>query len=53
MAQQGLSHSTVKTYLSGVHQLQVAMGLRDPGLSNMPHLRQILKGILVDAGKQG
>jgi len=29
------------------------MGFGDPGLSHMPRLRQILKGIMVDAGKQG
>jgi len=39
MAQQGLAHSTIKTYLSGVRQLQIAMGLGDPGLGNMPRLR--------------
>ena len=49
MAQQGLVHSTIKTYLSEVHQMQVTMGLGDPDLSQMP---QVLKGILVDTGKQ-
>ena len=53
MAQQGLVHSTIKTYLSGVRQMQVAMGLGDPDLSLMPRLRQVFKGILVYIGKQG
>jgi len=50
MAQQGLVHSTIKTYLSGMRQMQVAMGLGDPDLSQMLRLRQVLKGI---SGKQG
>ena len=49
MAQRGLVHSTIKKYLSGVHQMQVAMGLMD--LSQMPQLHQVLKKILVDTGK--
>jgi len=52
MAQQGLIHSTNKTYLYELCQMQVAMGLGDPDLSYMPQLRQVLKGILVDTGKQ-
>jgi len=53
MAQQGLTHNTIKTYLSGVRQMQVALGLGDPELSHMPRLRQILKGISVESDKHG
>jgi len=53
MTQQGLAHSTIKTFLSGVRQMQVVMGLGDPGLSHMPRLHQVLKGILVNPGKHG
>ena len=52
LAEQGLAHSTVKTYLSGVRQVQVAMGFGDPNVGQMPRLRQILRGIAVEAGKR-
>jgi len=44
MAHQGLVHSTIKTYLSGVRQMQVAMGLGDPDLSQMPGYIRYSKG---------
>jgi len=53
MVQQGLARNTIKTYLLGVHQMQVTLGLGDLELSHMPQLRQILKGILVESGKHG
>ena len=36
LGQQGLADTFIKTYLSGVHQLQVADGWNDPGISQMP-----------------
>ena len=53
LAQQGLADGTIRTYLSGVRQLQISHGFRDPNISQMPCLRQILKGIKVEKGKEG
>ena len=53
LGQQGLAHTTIKTYLSGIRQLQVAHGFKDPCIDQMPRLRQILKGVKVECGKQG
>ena len=53
LGQQGLAHTTIKTYLSGVRQLQIAHGFKDPCIDQMPRLRQILKGVKVECGKQG
>ena len=53
LGQQGLSHNTIKTYLSGVRQLQMAHGFPDPTIDHMLRLRQILKGVKVEAGKSG
>ena len=39
----GLSDSTIRTYLSGVRQLQVSYGLQEPLINQMPQLRQILR----------
>ena len=53
LGQQGLDHTSIRTYLSGVHQLQIAYGWNDPGIDQMPRLQQILKGIKVECGKKG
>ena len=53
LGQQGLSHNTIKTYLSGVRQIQIGYGYPDPTIDHMPRLRQILKGVKVEAGKSG
>lgn len=53
LGQQGLAHSTIKTYLSGVRQLQISMGLPEPQTQLMPRLRQVLKGVQVMQGRQG
>jgi len=45
-----VAHSIVKTYLSGVLQVQ---GFGDLNMGQMPLLRQILRGIAVEAGKWG
>ena len=39
--------------LSGVRQLQITHGFPDPTIDHMPRLRQILKGVKVEAGKSG
>ena len=53
LAEDGLAHSTIKSYLSAVRQLQIAEGLPDPFLASMPRLEQEIKGIKVRQGKQG
>ena len=45
LGQQGLAHTSIRTYLSGVRQLQIAHGLEDPKIDQMPRLRQMLKGV--------
>ena len=53
LGQEGLSAATIKTYLSGVRQVQLALGFADPRLSAMPRLQQILRGVRVEQGKAG
>ena len=53
MGQQNLSASTIRTYLLGIRQLQIAGGFPDPLIDHMPRLRQVLKGIKVQAAKSG
>ena len=36
LGQQGLAHSSISTYLSGVRQVQIAHGFCDPHLDQMP-----------------
>ena len=53
LGQQGLAHTSIRTYLSGVRQLQIAHGWKDPGIDQMPRLRQVLKGVKIERGKKG
>ena len=53
LGQQGLAHASIKTYLSGVRQLQISLGFPEPGFQAMPRLRQVLKGVQVVQGKEG
>lgn len=45
LANEKLSHSTIKGYLSGVRHLHVAEGYGDPHISDMARLEQVLRGI--------
>ena len=45
--------ATIKTYLSGVRQSQIALGHADPNVSAMPRLRQVLKGVEVTRSMRG
>ena len=38
LGQQGLADTSIKTYLSGIRQLQIAHGWKDPGIDQMPRL---------------
>ena len=53
LAQEGFAHSTIRTYLCGVHQIQIARGFPDPQIDQMPRLRQALKGVKVQEGRLG
>ena len=45
LANESLSHSTIKCYLAAVRHLHIAEGFGDPGISGMARLEQVLKGI--------
>ena len=53
MGQQNLAAPTIRAYISGVRQLQIARGFPDPNVGSMPRLRQILKGVAVIRGRLG
>ena len=53
LGQQGLTAATIRTYLAGVRQLQIAGGHPDPRISLMPRLRQVLRGVEIMKGRQG
>ena len=53
LGQQGLAHSTIRTYLSGVRQFQIAHGFKDLNYEHMPRLCQILKGVRISQGQKG
>jgi len=53
LGQEGLACSSIRTYLSGVRQLQIAAGFKDPHIDRMPRLSQVLKGIKVQAARTG
>lgn len=45
LANEQVSHTTVKCCLSVVRHLHIEQGLGDPGIRDMPRLEQVLKGI--------
>ena len=45
LALEGLSHSTLKGYLSGVRHLHLENHYKNPNISTMARLEQVLKGI--------
>ena len=53
LGQQGISHNTIKTYLSGIQQIQITHGFNDLQMDHVPRLRQILKRVKVEAGRAG
>ena len=53
LGQEGLQHSIIRTYLSGVSQNQIAHGFQDLKFNSMPKLHQILQGVKVVASLQG
>jgi len=53
MGQEGLACSSIRTYLSGIRQLQLAAGFHDPHIDQMPRLSQVLRGVKVQAARAG
>ena len=45
LANEEVSHSTIKCYLSALRHLQIANNLPDPGISSMPKLEKVIRGI--------
>ena len=53
LGQQGLAHSSISTYLSGIRQVHISHGFGDPQPTKWSFLWQVLKGVRVEAGKKG
>ena len=53
LANEGLAHSTIKSYLSAIRHLQIPNGHPDPHIGDMPRLSQVIKGIKSHQAKQG
>ena len=49
--QQGLTHSTIHTYISEIRHLQIAHKLLEPKIDIMPQLCQVLKGLQIENSK--
>ena len=45
LSEEGVSHASIKCYLSAVRHLQIAQGFADPHMSDMPKLEQVVKGV--------
>ena len=53
LGQQGLAHSTIRTYLSGVRQFQIVHGHQDFNFEQLPRLCQIINGVKIRQGQEG
>lgn len=45
LANENISHNTIKCYLSAIRHLHIEQGFGDPNISEMARLEQVLKGI--------
>ena len=45
LGEQGLKHSSIKSYLSSLRHMQISYGLEDRFTATMPQLEQVVKGI--------
>ena len=52
LAIEKLCHNTIKCYLAAIRHLHIAVGAGDPGISHMPKLEQVLKGIKSSQAKE-
>ena len=48
-----MAHSTIRTYLSGIRQFQIAHGYKELNFEQMPRLCQIIKGVKITQGQKG
>ena len=53
LGQEGLTSSTIQTYVSDICQIQIAAGFLDLLIDHMPWLHQVFKGIKVQVAKIG
>ena len=53
LGQQGIAHSSIKTYLSGIRQAQLSAGFNEIKLDTMPRLQQVLRWVQVLQGTRG
>ena len=49
---QGLKHTTIKSYLSGIRHMQIMSGFRDPFVQSLPKLEYVLREIKLDQAKR-
>ena len=45
LAEGGVSHTSIRIYISGLRFVQIASGLPDPHLSSFPQLHYVLRGV--------
>ena len=53
LVQGGTAHSSIKCYLAAVRQYHIAGGWNDPGISQMPRLVQVLRGVKTVQARRG
>ena len=53
LANEKLCHNTIKGYLAAIRHLHIADGAGDPGISSMPRLEQVVKGVKATQAKEG
>ena len=53
LADEGLAHTTIKSYLSACCHLHISHGYSEPCIGDMPRLAQVMKGIKASQAKQG
>ena len=53
LADEGLAHTTIKSYLSACRHLHISHGYFEPCIGDMPRLAQVMKGIKASQAKQG
>lgn len=51
LAQDSISHSTIKCYLSALRRLQIAHNHPDPMISSFPKLESVIRGIKMDQAR--
>ena len=53
LAQDKVSHLSIKSYLSAIRHTQIALGLPDPSMASMPKLEGVIKGIKATQARSG